>query len=331
MTEMRTSNDCMVKAENFDDILNYEKDASLNWPCVFVLPSWIHTWWKNFGGGFKPCLLSIHQKDQLIGLAMLKTQDHIVSFMGSADICDYLDFIVLPGKESVYFPALFDYFRANKITGLDLRCLRPDSVTSRFLKPYAAEAGGSVNCSPDGVSYDVVLPDTWDGYLNLLNSKQRHEVKRKLRRLYEAGDVRFDVYDDMHLHGDKTELFFKLFMESREDKSDFMTSQMAVFFKDMISAMAGANLLKLAVLSIDIKPVATLLFFDFNNGLYLYNNGYDVNYRSLSVGVLSKVLAIEHGIRLEKQVFDFLKGTEIYKSRLGGQEIQLEQCQISLF
>ena len=98
----------------------------------------------------------------------------------------------------------------------------------------------------------------------------------------------------------------------------------------MISAMAGIHILKLGILALNAQPVAAILFFDFNNGYYLYNNGYDLNHGSLSVGVLCKVLAIEHGIQMKRQVFDFLKGTEIYKTRLGGREILLEQCHITL-
>ena len=231
MTVFNTSNACVVKTETFDRIFQYEKNSGLNWPCVFVLPAWIATWWKSFGDPFEPCLLSVHQNDQLIGLALLKIKDQAASFMGSADICDYLDFMVLPETEADFFTALFDYLTANGISKMDLRCLRPDSVTARFLKPFAKEKGVPVEWGPDGVSYDVPLPETWEGYLQRLKSKQRHEVKRKLRRLYEAGEVQFDVYDDMHRHEDKIDLFFKLFIESREDKSDFMTSQMAVFLK----------------------------------------------------------------------------------------------------
>ena len=46
-------------------------------------------------------------------------------------------------------------------------------------------------------------------------------------------------------------------------------------------------------------------------------------YDSLSVGLLSKVFCIKEGIQQGKKRFEFLKGNEIYKQRLGGKEIPL--------
>ena len=327
---MKTSHSFEIKTETFETLKQYEADDHIKWPWVFSLPGWVAAWWNSFGADYQPCLLSVHEKKQLIGLALMKQKEETLSFAGSADVCDYLDFVAKPGKETEFAQALMDYFPLQDITHLDLRCLRPDSFAANYLVPLAEKKGYAVTCKPDDVSFDVALPGTWDDFLMGLKSKQRHEVKRKLRRLHEAGTVAFDIYSDLHSDMAKTDLFFKLFTESREDKSDFMTSQMAVFFKDMIAAMGRAGYLKFGVLSLDENPVAVIIFFDFNNGYYLYNNGYDLTSASLSVGVLSKVLAIEHAIEQGRTVFDFLKGTEIYKTRLGGRQIDLSRCRVTL-
>ena len=70
--------------------------------------------------------------------------------------------------------------------------------------------------------------------------------------------------------------------------------------------------------------------FDYDSTVYLYNNGYDNQYRPLNVGLLSKVFAIQDSIQRGKNKFDFLKGTEVYKHRLGGQPVQLYRCQVKL-
>jgi len=64
--------------------------------------------------------------------------------------------------------------------------------------------------------------------------------------------------------------------------------------------------------------------------MYLYNNGYDNDFSSLSVGLLGKVLSIKESIQSGKKTYDFLKGAEVYKRRLGGQPIQLYRCLIEL-
>ena len=94
--------------------------------------------------------------------------------------------------------------------------------------------------------------------------------------------------------------------------------------------MALARLLKLGVLELDTLPVAMIMCFDYNGCLYLYNSGYDPQYTSLSVGLLSKVLCIKESIQEGKKRFDFLKGDETYKHHLGGREVPLSRCRITI-
>jgi CelD/BcsL family acetyltransferase involved in cellulose biosynthesis len=72
------------------------------------------------------------------------------------------------------------------------------------------------------------------------------------------------------------------------------------------------------------------MYFDYNDTIYLYNSGFEKDYISLSVGLLSKALCIKDNIESGKKKFDFLKGNEVYKSRLGGKETQLSNCSISI-
>ena len=47
--------------------------------------------------------------------------------------------------------------------------------------------------SQDDVSVILDLPATWEEYLQLLDTKQRHELKRKLRRLSEEGEANYRI------------------------------------------------------------------------------------------------------------------------------------------
>jgi len=122
--------------------------------------------------------------------------------------------------------------------------------------------------------------------------------------------------------------FLKLFSESREDKTTFMTAQMESFFRSLADTMVEAGLLRLGILELDMVPTAIVMCFDYHDCVYLYNSGYDPNYSSLSVGLLSKVLCIKDSIQKGRKRFDFLKGGESYKYHLGGREIPLYRCHI---
>ena len=66
------------------------------------------------------------------------------------------------------------------------------------------------------------------------------------------------------------------------------------------------------------------------NCIYLYNSGYDPDYVGLSAGLLSKALAIKDSIEKVRKKFDFLKGSEEYKYHLGGKEVPLYRCLVTL-
>jgi CelD/BcsL family acetyltransferase involved in cellulose biosynthesis len=148
--------------------------------------------------------------------------------------------------------------------------------------------------------------------------------------LHEAGEIKYRVVADVKEVVDEMETFLALFGLSRSDKATFMTSQMATYFRSLAETMSQENLLKLFFLDLDGTPAAAVMCFDYNNTMYLYNNGYDGRFSSLSVGLLSKVLAIRESILRGRKKYDFLKGTEEYKHRLAGKPVPLYRCQVKL-
>lgn len=303
---------------------------SLDWPSIFVLPPWLETWWQIFGAGTETCIHTVRQGDSIIGIAPLRRKGDTALFIGDIDVCDYLDFIVAPGHEKEFFNTLLDDLMKNNIGQLDLKHLRPDSTAMTILVPMAAARGYQVLTTPEDVNVEMDLPATWDDYLASLSTKQRHEVRRKLRRLQEAGNLVFRFIEDAASVSGAMDTFFKMFTDSRRDKAEFLTEKREAFFRLLAAHMAAAGLLRLGVLELDGKPVAQIVCFDYNNCVYLYNSGYNPDYVSLSAGLLSKVLAIKDSIEKGKHKFDFLKGSEIYKYHLGGKEVPLYRCLITI-
>ena len=174
------------------------------------------------------------------------------------------------------------------------------------------------------------MPATWDEYLGMLKGKQRHEIKRKFRRLHEATDINFRVVESAEQVARELDIFFKLFKLSTGEKENFLTEQMKSYFRALAQAMADARMLKLFFLEVDTEPVAASMCFDFNSTLYLYNSGFDPRFRSLSVGLMCKILSIKDAIETGRKKYDFLKGAETYKYRLGAREVPLVSCRIEL-
>nr|WP_281432301.1 GNAT family N-acetyltransferase [Desulfatitalea alkaliphila] len=176
------------------------------------------------------------------------------------------------------------------------------------------------------VTYEIELPASWDDYLQQLNGKQRHEVRRKIRRL--ENEARFAYHrvpaeDDLE---SAVATFIDLFRRNRTDKAAFMTGSMPDFFKALMQRLDQEGMLRLQMLDVNDHPVAAVLCFDYQGVRYLYNSGYDAEHDHLSVGILSKVFGIRSAIALGCRRFDFLRGAEIYKKRTGGKEIGLHRC-----
>jgi len=321
-----------ITQESFDSLASCwaNPSHSLRWNSLFVLPAWLKVWWQEFGAGAELHLGAIRQEEEVIGVAPLLVREGKASLIGSADVCDYLDFIVVPGRERDFFSVLLDDWREKGVNQLDLSPLRPDSTVLTYLVSIAQNRGDEVLCHPEDVSLELDLPPTWDEYLGILTSKQRHEVKRKLRRLEEAGKVDYHFVEDSVAIHNAMDTFLKMFTDSRPDKAAFLTAQMESFFRSLADNMAEVGLLRLGILELDTQPTAMVMCVDYNDCMYLYNSGYNPQYNSLSVGLLCKVLCIKESIQEGKKRFDFLKGGETYKYHLGGGEVPLYSCQITI-
>ncbi len=123
-------------------------------------------------------------------------KDGRASFISSADVCDYMDFVVAPRKEQAFFILLLDHLRHSDISELYLESLRPDSAAYANLVDLAKDQGCTVSCTLADISLGLDLPAAWEEYLQMLAAKQRREVGRKLRRLYEAGDIEYSTTED---------------------------------------------------------------------------------------------------------------------------------------
>jgi CelD/BcsL family acetyltransferase involved in cellulose biosynthesis len=250
--------------------------------------------------------------------------------IGSVDVCDYLDFIVVPGYERNFFTVLIDYLKHKGVLRLDLRPLRADSTALSNLVSVAQNLECKVMCEPEDATYELELPATWEEYLYRLSGKQRHEMRRKMRRLEEAAHITYRVVEGFSAVRDEFGTFLRLFRSNRSDKAAFMTDRMASYFQSLSEAMAENKILKLAFLELDAQPAASVMYFDYNSAIFLYNSGYDARFSSLNVGLLCKVFSIKDGIQKGRKKYDFLKGTEVYKHRLGGNPVPLFRCQIDL-
>jgi len=295
---------------------------------VFFTPQWQRSWWQAFGSDGELLLLAVKRDNEVVGIVPLMRNGQRMSFIGSSDVCDYMDCVIRPGHEVAVLSQLLDYLGPMDWKSIDLQSLLPDSIALTHFVPLARQRGYQVEITQEDVSPQLVLPPSWEEYLSLLTRKDRHELKRKLRRFSRVKSRYYVVEDVERLHPD-LEDFFRLFEQGKDDKKEFMTAQMSGFFKEMANSVAAKGYLRLTFLEVEGKRVASTICFDCWDHFHLYNSGYDPGYASLSVGLLCKAFCIRDGILARKRHFDFLRGAEHYKYDLGGQDVPIYRCVIS--
>jgi CelD/BcsL family acetyltransferase involved in cellulose biosynthesis len=317
-------------SSDFDTLRNSWTDIyrRSNARLLFSSPDWSELWWKHFGADSELDLGSVQHEGRCIGIAPLRFQGRIAYFIGSDNVCDFLDFIIEPGMEKIFFSTLLSHLAHRGIDTLNLSTLLPGSSVSTFFPDNAQRDNLSITWSQEDVTVVLDLPSDLPAYHSILSSKQRHELLRKERRFNEEGDIAYTI--SQKASSEDIDIFLQFFRESREDKNKFLTGQMEEFFKDVIHKAASTGMLKLGILKLNDTNVAVTLGFDYQHDTYLYNSGYNPDYKWLSVGLLSKYYYIKHSIESAKRRFDFLKGNERYKYNLGGKEVPLFRCIIKI-
>ena len=266
-------------------------------------------------------LFAVRRDGILLGIVPIHQTEGGVTFSMDFNVTDYQDALTFPAEERIVWETLLDTGRREGWDRIDLRGIREDSASVPLLEDICPAIGWQQVRSAWDVSPFLELPATWDQYLGGLGKKDRHELRRKFRRLDSAGDVRYVVLDGWS-EDTRTALdtFLDLMGKSGEDKAEFLTSDRRDFMADMAEETAKAGALRLLFLEFDGVRTSTVLTFVDRDKLLLYNSGYDPAFSHLSVGLLLKAWSIRYAIETGLREFDFLRGDEPYKYDLGGRD-----------
>lgn len=309
-----------VRAEEFDALA--PEWAALHEaagvPGPFQRPEWHATWLRHFGNGVEPVYLAVRDGETLIGVGVLDMAGGEARQLGDPNVCDYAGPLALPGREQDVARALFDWVAEDMTPLLHLWGLREADPVRGALIAEAADNGWHVEVEEEAVAPVATLPGGWEAFLAALGKHDRHELRRKLRNLDAAGAVQYAATADPAEIDAALETLFHFMRTSHEGKASFLSPAMEDYFRDVAATFAPRGLMRLGTLSVDGAVVAMLFGFEDADGVYLYNSGFDPAHGRLAVGLLSKAYAIRDAITRNKTVFDFLRGHEDYKHRLGG-------------
>ena len=265
-------------------------------------------------------ILTFRNGDRTLGIAPLIQNADRISFLGDTDLFDYHDFLVPIGQEEEFFRQLDHYLSSVNWHCLELSSLPEASPTLKHLPALAEKRGFEVNVVKEDVAPAMDLPISWEEFIMSLSKKNRHELRRKLRKLEDSTSSNQIVYKEPHAIKESIPDFFRLLKASSADKAAFMTQEREQFFTDIAEELSQLNQIQLSFLEIDHVRVASCMNLLYASSSLLYNSGYDPNYSELSIGILNKALVVKDAIDAGLKTFDFLRGAERYKYSFGARD-----------
>jgi CelD/BcsL family acetyltransferase involved in cellulose biosynthesis len=194
---------------------------------------------------------------------------------------------------------------------------------SPYLEAFVSAAekrGWGTTTEQEDVAPGVELPPSWDEYLAGLRKKDRHELRRKMRRLEAAGELEQRVFSTASDIDANFIEFVRLHKLSTPEKNEFLTPERESFFRTVTRYLAREGRVRMYFTSLSGVTVATSLCHEVEGRRFVYNSGYDPEYSRLAVGLLNHALFIKSSIAEGISYADFMRGDERYKYHLGARD-----------
>jgi CelD/BcsL family acetyltransferase involved in cellulose biosynthesis len=307
-------------SNEWDSLLSHARTTDF-----FMALAWQRIWWKHLGRGTLSVVAVRDDGGSLLGLGPWFVEEQngqrIVRTIGCKDVTDYLSVMAREGQEEVVFQTLLDFMCSPDAPQWDSfnLCNVPQENPTLTVLPTVAKASGlSTSIEDEDVCPVIYLPDSYEAYLESLDKKQRHELRRKRRRAEEYG-VEFYTIGANHNLDEEIDAFFALMAMSTPDKAAFLQEEgHMAFFHEMGHAMLDAGYLHLIFLMIEGQRAAAMWQFKYHDRMMLYNSGLNPGaYSALSSGIVLLTFSVQDAIERGCKVYDFLQGDEEYKYRMG--------------
>jgi CelD/BcsL family acetyltransferase involved in cellulose biosynthesis len=208
---------------------------------------------------------------------------------------------------------------------VDLRRLRCGDPTAAALstafESRAAEQDWTVHLEREDVCPVATIPtdvSDIDGFLATLGKKERHEIRRKLRRAEAAGEVALTPSAEPLT---ELEAFIDLHQRRWGDAGLFPATPGGEasrrFIRGLFEAFGPDGPVRLCFLTVAGRRIGAGITFEYGDTVAYYNAGVDPDARDLSPGVVLVAKYVERAIATGRHRLDFLRGDESYKYQWG--------------
>ena len=314
---------------------------------AFSLRAFHHAWWRAHGGGADDISLAVRDvpNGELLGYLPLMRRPDGVIYSGATLHIDYATVLLAPtadaqvatGADPEAPDAPADALAAALLAldaPINLMRIRPaDSAHRRMVAAIQRAATRASRTTTYAIEEPAPYIDlqgirTLDEHLERLDKKQRHEIRRKVRRGEAAGvqietsrDLLADLPTFIRLHrarwGERG-----LFTETTKGAEE------EAFLRELLASAPHDTFTLLMARNDEFGTFAAGLFLRDAGALRYWNAGGDAAARALSPGVLLFVHGLSLAIAEGRAQLDFLRGNEAYKYECGAVDAQVMKLEI---
>ena len=332
--------ECIRDSESLEELKDTWNELlfSSEQNCIFLTHEWISSWWKSFSEeNSLEILLFKDEKGSLAGIAPFMTKGGLDSsspynkgktlrFIASQEVSDYCDVITHNERREEFYENLLDYLKTNypNLEKIELMNLKDSSPTLSFLPRLAPERGYSFSSNEIEVAPSLALPSSYEDYVASLSKKNRHELRRKLRRVESLEGVKIAKITDTKELQSSLMTFINLHKEGSSSKEKFWGKKgMLDFFQEIASRFSLQKWAELYLLFYEDRIMAALLNFSYSDQILFYNVAFNKDFARYSPGLFLFNHCIKQAVSEGKKQADFLRGREKYKYYFGAEDSKI--------
>ena len=319
---------------------------------VFQTYEWNRIWWDHFGQGKQLHIFTVYTEGCLAGIAPFfeddvalfgiksytclrflgsyVTQPEGKPLSGSIPYSDYLDCIIRPGLETVFYEQLLHHFKEVLSSGHEIVLdeIPEESAILNTMIPLLGNKSQGLNCEiAEGSSSPVIqLCSSWDAYLKSLSVKDRYNARRYLKRSKKGKAIVFEVKKSNHpdeLTG-LQEAFIRLHQQqwnNRGFSGTFSEQRMHNFFIDISTSFYEKQWLEFnyaVPADAHNQIVAVDVLIKYKDKIYLLHRGLDENplHKKKGPGNVLLYSRLNEAIYDGVKAFEMLRGSEEFKLRM---------------
>ncbi|MFI5261619.1 MAG: GNAT family N-acetyltransferase [Candidatus Limnocylindrales bacterium] len=283
--------------------------------------TWHRAWWDAYGTEARPAYVACEDDQGTLRAIVPLMERQGLVFMGASYHGDYATILGDPSDLPAAAAAVAAGLAGQPV---DLRRLRHDDPALPALEVALGLPREQEDVCPT-VTVDAGLD--WEGYLGSLDKKDRHEIRRKVRRAESTAAARFEMVEPtpeavetfMRLHDARWGELGLFPATPAGDRSRTFVRRLA----ELEAAEGPGRQLQLGQYTVGERLIFASVGFHDADTCYFYNAGMDPAARDLSPGVTGAAAYLRYELEHDCRRFDFLRGSEPYKYEWGARDVPI--------